>query len=66
MQFLYEGKDSELIAEISDGKAAHAGGIYGVSWSPGGKQLLSASNTNIHESEQQNDDLERAKRNTLT
>ena len=28
---------------MTDGKAAHAGGIYGVSWSPDGKQLLSAS-----------------------
>ena len=43
LQFLYEGKDSELVAEVTDGKAAHAGGIYGVSWSPDGKQLLSAS-----------------------
>ena len=31
------------MAEVTDGKAAHAGGIYGVSWSPDGKQLLSAS-----------------------
>ena len=41
--FLYEGKDSELVAEVTDGKAAHAGGIYGLSWSPDGKHLLSAS-----------------------
>ena len=31
------------MSEVTDGKAAHAGGIYGVSWSPDGKQLLSAS-----------------------
>jgi len=49
--FLYDGKDSELIAELIDeavtggtgGPRAHAGGIYAVAWSPDGKKLLSAS-----------------------
>uniref|UniRef100_T1J0Z1 Actin-interacting protein 1 n=1 Tax=Strigamia maritima TaxID=126957 RepID=T1J0Z1_STRMM len=39
--FLYDGKDSEKIAEI--GSPAHKGGVYAVAWSPDGSQLLTAS-----------------------
>ena len=41
--FLYDGKDSEYVAKLEDGKAAHAGGIYGLSWSRDGKQMITAS-----------------------
>lgn len=39
--FLYDGTSSELVGEI--GSPAHSGGVYGVSWSPDSKQLLTAS-----------------------
>lgn len=39
--FLYDGATSELKGEI--GSPAHKGGVYGISWSPDGKQLLSCS-----------------------
>ncbi|CAH1109792.1 unnamed protein product [Psylliodes chrysocephalus] len=39
--YLYDGTSSDLVGEI--GSPAHAGGVYGVAWSPDGKQLLSAS-----------------------
>lgn len=39
--FLYDGTSSDLVGEV--GAPAHAGGVYGVSWSPDGKQLLTAS-----------------------
>ncbi|KAJ8916773.1 hypothetical protein NQ315_005778 [Exocentrus adspersus] len=39
--FLYDGTSSELIGEV--GSPAHSGGVYGVAWSPDGKQLLTAS-----------------------
>lgn len=41
--FLYEGKDSEFISKLSDGNASHAGGIYGLAWSPNGKEMITAS-----------------------
>lgn len=39
--FLYDGTSSDLVGEI--GSPAHSGGVYGVGWSPDGKQLLTAS-----------------------
>ncbi|KAF4518341.1 hypothetical protein B566_EDAN007068 [Ephemera danica] len=39
--FLYDGASSDLIGEV--GSPAHKGGVYGVAWSPDGKQLLTAS-----------------------
>jgi len=39
--FIYDGKSSELVGEL--GSPAHKGGVYAVSWSPDGKQLLTAS-----------------------
>ena len=40
--FIYDGKDGEKIGELgSDNK--HSGTIYGVSWSPDGKQLVTCS-----------------------
>ncbi|XP_045454659.1 actin-interacting protein 1 [Melitaea cinxia] len=39
--FLFDGATSELKGEI--GSPAHKGGVYGISWSPDGKQLLSCS-----------------------
>ncbi|EFA08118.1 actin-interacting protein 1 [Tribolium castaneum] len=39
--FLYDGTSSDLVGEV--GSPAHSGGVYGVSWSPDGKQLLTAS-----------------------
>lgn len=39
--FLYDGSSSDLVGEI--GSPAHGGGVYGVAWSPDGKQLLTAS-----------------------
>lgn len=39
--FLYDGTSSELVGEV--GSPAHAGGVYGVAWSPDGKQLLTSS-----------------------
>ncbi|XP_072394337.1 actin-interacting protein 1 [Diabrotica undecimpunctata] len=39
--FLYDGTSSDLVGEI--GAPAHSGGVYGVAWSPDGKQLLTAS-----------------------
>lgn len=39
--FLYDGVTSELVGEV--GSPAHNGGVYGVGWSPDGKQLLTAS-----------------------
>ncbi len=42
--FLYEGKDNELIGEFKDGdNNAHSGGVYGLSFSPKGDKVLSAS-----------------------
>ncbi|XP_013173534.1 PREDICTED: actin-interacting protein 1 [Papilio xuthus] len=37
--YLYDGATSELKGEIG----SHKGGVYGISWSPDGKQLLSCS-----------------------
>ncbi|CAH0731356.1 unnamed protein product, partial [Brenthis ino] len=39
--FLFDGLTSELKGEF--GSPAHKGGVYSISWSPDGKQLLSAS-----------------------
>lgn len=39
--FLYDGTSSDLVGEI--GSPAHSGGVYGVCWSPDGKQVLTAS-----------------------
>jgi WD40 repeat protein len=39
--FIYDGISSDLVGEV--GSPAHSGGVYGVSWSPDGKQLLTAS-----------------------
>ena len=39
--FLYKSADYSRVGEF--GSPAHAGGVYAVSWSPDGKQLLSAS-----------------------
>ncbi|XP_060522216.1 actin-interacting protein 1 [Cylas formicarius] len=39
--FLYDGTTSELVGEV--GSPAHSGGVYGVAWSPDGKQLLTTS-----------------------
>ncbi|KAJ8930242.1 hypothetical protein NQ314_016970 [Rhamnusium bicolor] len=39
--FLYNGTSSELVGEV--GSPAHAGGVYGIAWSPDGNQLLTAS-----------------------
>ncbi|KAL1497641.1 hypothetical protein ABEB36_008566 [Hypothenemus hampei] len=39
--FLYDGASSDLVGEV--GSPAHAGGVYGVAWSPDGKQLLTTS-----------------------
>jgi WD40 repeat protein len=39
--FIYDGTSSDLVGEV--GSPAHSGGVYGVSWSPDGKQLLTAS-----------------------
>lgn len=39
--FIYNSNDYSKIAEL--GSPAHKGGIYAISWSPDGKQLLSAS-----------------------
>lgn len=39
--YLYDGTSSDLVGEV--GSPAHAGGVYGVAWSPDGKQLLTTS-----------------------
>jgi len=39
--FIYDGSTSDLVGEV--GSPAHKGGVYGVAWSPDGKQLLTAS-----------------------
>lgn len=39
--FIYDGATSDLVGEV--GSPAHAGGVYGVAWSPDGKQLLTTS-----------------------
>lgn len=39
--FLYDGTSSDLVGEF--GSPAHKGGVYGVGFSPDGKQLLTAS-----------------------
>lgn len=39
--FVYNSSDNSRVAEL--GSPAHKGGIYAISWSPDGKQLLSAS-----------------------
>lgn len=39
--FIYNSSDNSKVAEL--GSPAHKGGIYAISWSPDGKQLLSAS-----------------------
>lgn len=39
--FIYDGTSSDLVGEV--GSPAHSGGVYGVAWSPDGKQLLTAS-----------------------
>lgn len=38
---MYDGTSSDLVGEV--GSPAHNGGVYGLSWSPDGKQLLTAS-----------------------
>ncbi|MCL4128450.1 UNVERIFIED_CONTAM: hypothetical protein GTU68_035864 [Idotea baltica] len=38
---VFDGKNSDLVKEL--GSPAHKGGVYGVSWSPDSKRLLSAS-----------------------
>uniref|UniRef100_A0AC34PV90 Actin interacting protein 1 n=1 Tax=Panagrolaimus sp. JU765 TaxID=591449 RepID=A0AC34PV90_9BILA len=40
---LYEGVEGEKVAELVDDKAAHAGGVFALSWSPDGKQLATVS-----------------------
>lgn len=39
--FIYNSNDNSKLAEI--GSPAHKGGIYAISWSPDGKQILTAS-----------------------
>ncbi len=39
--FLYDGNDNSLIGEFGD--PAHSGGIYGLSFSPDGDRVLTAS-----------------------
>ncbi|CAH0564079.1 unnamed protein product [Brassicogethes aeneus] len=39
--YLYDGASSDLVGEV--GAPAHAGGVYGVAWSPDGRRLLTAS-----------------------
>lgn len=39
--FVYNSSDNSRLAEL--GSPAHKGGIYAISWSPDGKQILSAS-----------------------
>ncbi|XP_022916456.2 actin-interacting protein 1 [Onthophagus taurus] len=39
--FIYDGTSSDLVGEV--GSPAHNGGVYGVSWSPDGRQLLTSS-----------------------
>lgn len=39
--FLYDGTSSDFVGEV--GSPAHSGGVYGVAWSPDGKQLLTSS-----------------------
>lgn len=39
--FIYDGTSSDLVGEV--GSPAHSGGVYGVSWSPDNKQLLTTS-----------------------
>ncbi|XP_077991958.1 WD repeat-containing protein 1-B-like [Glandiceps talaboti] len=43
--FIYDGKTGELIGELggNGGQSAHAGGIYGVSWSPDSTEVLTVS-----------------------
>merc|ERR1712232_865261 len=42
--FLYDGKEGSLKHEINGGEdKAHAGGIYGLSWSADSKQFITAS-----------------------
>lgn len=38
---MYDGTTSDLIGEL--GSPAHNGGVYGIAWSPDGKQLLTCS-----------------------
>ncbi|KAB7494482.1 Actin-interacting protein 1 [Armadillidium nasatum] len=38
---IFDGKECEFVKEL--GSPAHKGGVYGVSWSPDSKRLLSAS-----------------------
>lgn len=39
--YIYDGVSSDLVGEV--GSPAHNGGVYGVAWSPDGKQLLTCS-----------------------
>ncbi|KAI9099792.1 nitrous oxide reductase [Phlyctochytrium arcticum] len=41
--FLYDGKEGTKIADLSTAEASHSGSIFSVSWSPDGKNLLTAS-----------------------
>ena len=45
--FLYDGTDSSLLGEFcgegGDGSNAHSGGVYGLSFSPEGDRILTAS-----------------------
>lgn len=41
--FLYEGKEGNLVADLSTKDNAHSGGIFSLSWSADSKQLLSSS-----------------------
>ncbi|KAH9417552.1 WD repeat-containing protein 1 [Dermatophagoides pteronyssinus] len=41
--FLYNANDYSKLGEFTEKKPAHAGGIYAISWSNDGKQILSSS-----------------------
>lgn len=40
---LYDGKTGEQCGELTDGKTSHSGSIYGLSWSPDSKEILTVS-----------------------
>ena len=41
--FMYDGNNSELVAEFTDGKNAHEGGIYGHDWNDSNNQITTVS-----------------------
>ncbi|RKO87745.1 WD40-repeat-containing domain protein, partial [Blyttiomyces helicus] len=41
--FLYDGKTAEKVAELSTAESSHTGGIFSISWSPDGTNLLTSS-----------------------